>query len=116
MRVSSTSLFTIRTTIVNSRCRGASIKKDKSESYESIRTVSSMDLGINLDSAILRDKLIGYRNTFVDRNALFDNSVMFHTIHGCQEISTRIEWRLGTHFDILSIRSIFLMPSQCRIC
>lgn len=37
-----------------------------------------MDLRINLNPAVLRNHLIGDRDTFMNRNPLLDDSVMLH--------------------------------------
>ena len=43
------------------------------------RTITSMDLRINFDPTIFRYQLVGNWYPFVNLNALFDNSIMFHT-------------------------------------
>lgn len=37
-----------------------------------------MDLGVDLDSTIFWYHVLGYRDSFMDRNALFDYGVVLH--------------------------------------
>lgn len=55
-------------------------------------TVSSMDLCINLDSAVLGNHFIGDRNALMDRDTLFDNGVVFHA--RCR-VSQGLRWDMA---------------------
>jgi len=44
------------------------------------RTVTRVDLGVDLDPTVLRDHIFGDRHAFVDGDALLDDSVVFHAI------------------------------------
>ena len=42
-------------------------------------TITSLDLRVDLNTAIFRYHLFGNRDAFVDRNTLIDNGVVLHT-------------------------------------
>lgn len=78
-------------------------------------TVTGLDLRVDLDATVLRNHLFGNGDALVDRDALIDNRVVLHAAPPLASVdrSTR---RCGeTYLDMLSMRSIFEMPSQCRI-
>lgn len=53
-----------------------------------------MDLGVDFNSAVLRDHVVWDRNAFVDRDALLDYGVVFHA--GFEEsVSFRLEGKKG---------------------
>jgi hypothetical protein len=41
-------------------------------------TVTSLDLGVDLDTAVLRYHVFGNRHTLVDRDTLLDDGVVLH--------------------------------------
>lgn len=45
------------------------------------RTVTGLDLCVNLDTAICRNHLVGDRDTLMDWDALVNNSIMLHVAH-----------------------------------
>ena len=83
-----------------------------------------MDLCVDLHTAVFWYHFVRDGDAFMDGNTLVDYGVMFHTargeLHWLWEMTPEREtgWKGGerSYLDMLSILSIFLMPSQCRIC
>lgn len=78
---------------------------------------------IYLHPAILRDQFIRYRYPLKYGDPLLDNSIVLHAKYTVIEFSgllkngtamerLRVHW---TYLDMLSIRSILVIPSQCKI-
>lgn len=96
----------------------------------SVFGLTRRDLGIDFDSGVCRYQLFREFNSFVDRNPklvsvllllssivhdlpLANNCVMFHA---AEKVSCRFYTSNdATHLLMLSILSIFLIPSQCRM-
>jgi hypothetical protein len=85
-------------------------------------TVSSMYLSIDLHPAIFWNEFIGYGDSLIDGNALVYYGII---LHATQELvsfidtdlilrQVKLEIKLS-HFDMLTIRSILVMPSQWSI-
>lgn len=97
-------------------------------------TLTSCDLRIYLDPRICRDPRLRQLNSLVNRNSneqrleptpqqtllrsgdlpLTDDSIMFHTVRNTLGLK-RTGDADATHLLMLSIRSIFLIPSQWRM-
>lgn len=75
-----------------------------------------MDLRVNLHPAVLRNHLIGDRYPFMNRNPLLHYSVMLHAVTGVSVFGLECRAPGEPYLDMLSILSILVMPSQCRIC
>lgn len=78
---------------------------------------------IYLNPAILRNQFIWYRYPLKYGDPLLDNSIVLHARYTVIEFSgflksstamerLRVHW---TYLDMLSIRSILVIPSQCKI-
>lgn len=82
-------------------------------------TISSMDFSVDLHPAVLWNEFIRNRDTLMNRNALFNDGIVFHAAeilvaeNGGNLIFGQVHLGLKqSYFDILSIRSILVMPSQ----
>jgi hypothetical protein len=85
-------------------------------------TVSSMYLSVDLHPAIFWHEFIGYGNSLINDNTLVHNGIILHATQKLVSIididlilgQVKPEFELS-HFDMLSIRSILVMPSQWSI-
>ena len=95
------------------------------------RLLTGSDLGINLHPRVCRDELVRQLNSLVNRDPaddefrtplandshfsglpLANDGIMLHAVGtvSCRTVTASLSW--WTHLLMLSMRSIFLMPSQ----
>ena len=82
-----------------------------------ILTVAGMYLGINLNPTIFGNQVFGDGYSFMYRDALFYNGIMLHArdIRSVRQSEMTMLLAVDTtYFDMLSILSILVIPSQWR--